>query len=70
MSKSLAKKLTAAFIKDIDQLFKKTPWARGALYGNTDLKRMGYCKCSVKFHPGAIEAWEEAGRKIPDCAKP
>ena len=70
MSKSLAKKLTAAFIKDLDQLKKKTPWAPGALYGNTDLKRMGYCKCGVKFHPGAVEAWEEAGRKIPDCAKP
>ena len=70
MSKSLAKKLTAAFIKDIDQLFKKTPWARGALYGSTDLKQMGYCKVGAKFHPGAVEAWEEAGRKIPDCAKP
>ncbi len=70
MSKSLAKKLTAAFIKDLDELRKKTPWAPGALYGNTDLKRMGYCKCGVKFHPGAVEAWEEAGRKIPDCAKP
>ena len=70
MSKSLAKKLTAAFIKDLDQLRKKTPWAPGALYGNTDLKRMGYCKVGAKFHPGAVEAWEEAGRKIPDCAKP
>ena len=70
MSKSLAKKLTAAFIKDIDQLKKKTPWAAGNNYGNTDGKRMGFCKMvGVKFHPGAVEAWEEAGHKIPDCAK-
>ena len=71
MSKALAKKLTAAFIKDLDELKKKTPWAPGALYGNTDAKRMGFCgPVGVKFHPGAIEAWEEAGRKIADCAKP
>ena len=32
---------------------------------------MGFCgPVGVKFHPGAIEAWEEAGRKIADCAKP
>ena len=70
MSKALAKKLTAAFIKDLDQLKKKTPWAAGANYGNPDGNRMGFCKkVGVKFHPGAVEAWEEAGRKIPDCAK-
>ena len=70
MSKTLAKKLTAAFIKNLGELRKKTPWAPGALYGSTDNAEMGYCKVGVKFHPGAVEAWEEAGRKIPDCAKP
>ena len=70
MSKTLAKKLTAAFIKNLGELQKKTPWAPGALYGSTDNAEMGYCKVGVKFHPGAVEAWEEAGRKIPACAKP
>ena len=70
MSKTLAKKLTAAFIKNLGELRKKTPWAPGALYGSTDNAEMGYCKVGVKFHPGAVEAWEEAGRKIPDCARP
>ena len=61
MSKTLAKKLTAAFIKNLGELRKKTPWAPGALYGSTDNAEMGYCKVGVKFHPGAVEAWEEAG---------
>ena len=70
MSKSLAKKLTAAFIKNIGELQKKTPWASSMLYGSTDNTKMGYCKVGVKFHRGAVEAWEEAGHKIPACAKP
>ena len=70
MSKSLAKKLTAAFIKNIGELQKKTPWASSMLYGSTDNAKMGYCKVGVKFHRGAVEAWEEAGHKIPACAKP
>jgi hypothetical protein len=24
----------------------------------------------VKYHPGAVRAWEEAGYTVPDCAKP
>ena len=34
------------------------------MYGQTDDKIMGYCKAGVKFHPGAIEAYKEAGVSI------
>jgi TRAP-type uncharacterized transport system substrate-binding protein len=70
MPKALAKKLTAAFIKSIPDLNRKAPWIKSALYGETDDKKMGFCAVGMKFHPGAIEAFEEAGRKIPACAKP
>ena len=69
-AKALAKKLTAAFIKSIPDLNRKAPWIKSALYGETDDKKMGFCAVGMKFHPGAIEAFEEAGRKIPACAKP
>ena len=70
MDKSLAKALTAAFIETLPDLFRKAPFARGQLFGEIDDKAMGTCNAGVKFHPGAVEAWEEAGRKIPECAKP
>ena len=70
MDKKLAKALTAAFIKSVPDLLKKTPFAKGQLFGNIDDKKMGMCRAGVKFHPGAVEAWEEAGFKVPDCAKP
>ena len=37
--------------------------------GSVDDKLHGVCKAGVKYHPGAVEAWEEAGFKIPACAK-
>ncbi len=70
MDKALAKKLTAAFIKGVPALQKKVPFAKTTLYGSVDDAKMGMCAAGVKFHPGAVEAWEEAGHKIADCAKP
>ena len=70
MSKALAKALTAAFIETLPDLFRKAPFARGQLFGVVDDKQMGMCNAGVKFHAGAVEAWEEAGHKIADCAKP
>ncbi|MDA0238923.1 MAG: C4-dicarboxylate ABC transporter substrate-binding protein [Proteobacteria bacterium] len=70
MDKALAKALTATFIKNVPGLLKKVPFAKGQLFGVVDDKKMGMCNAGIKFHPGAIEAWEEAGHKIPDCAKP
>ncbi|MGI9380586.1 MAG: TAXI family TRAP transporter solute-binding subunit [Methyloligellaceae bacterium] len=69
MDKALAKKLTAAFIKGLPNLFKKTPFARGQRFGEIDEKVFRMCKAGIKFHAGAAEAWEEAGFKIADCAK-
>ena len=69
MDKELAKKLTAAYIKGLPNLFKKTPFAKGQRFGEVDDKVFGMCKAGIKFHAGAVEAWEEAGFKIDDCAK-
>ena len=34
-------------------------------------KKSGFCgKSSLKYHPGAVAAWTEAGYKLPACAKP
>lgn len=74
MDKKLAKALTAAFIKSVPDLRRKVPFAKHQLYGSIDAKRMAICyangtKPNIRFHEGAIEAWEEAGHKVPDCAR-
>jgi len=69
MDKKVAKALTAAFIKGIPALQKKVPFAKTTLYGTIDDAKMGMCNAGVKFHPGAVEAWEEAGHSVPACAK-
>ena len=55
-------------------IHRKVPFAKGQLFGNIDAKKMAICyangtKPTIRFHEGAIEAWEEAGHKIPDCAR-
>ncbi len=70
MPKALAKALTKAFIETLPDLYRKAPFARGQLFGIVDDAKMGMCNAGVKFHAGAVEAWEEAGHKIAACAKP
>jgi TRAP-type uncharacterized transport system substrate-binding protein len=70
MSKSLAKALTVAFIKGVPNLLRKTAFAKSAHFGHIDNKNFNFCQAGMKFHPGAIEAWEEAGHKVIACAKP
>lgn len=70
MPNALAKALTAAFIKGIPELYKKVPFAKSQKIGVIDDAQMRYCAAGVKLHPGAIEAWEAAGHKVPACAKP
>ena len=70
MPKKLAKALTKAFIETVPDLIKKSPFAKGLHFGKTDDRIMAACNAGVKYHPGAIEAWEEAGHKIAGCAKP
>ena len=74
MNKKLAYQLTAAFIKGLPDLMRKVPFAKGQLYGTIDAKKMGICFKggkipTIKFHPGAVKAWEEAGHKVPACAR-
>ena len=69
MDRNLAKALTAAFIKSVPNLLKKVPFAKGQRYGTVDIVEHGICNAGVKLHPGAVEAWEEAGHKVADCAK-
>ncbi len=70
MPKKLAKALTKAFIETVPDLIKKSPFAKGLHFGKTDDRIMAACNAGVKYHPGAIEAWEEAGHKIAGCANP
>ncbi|MEM9011385.1 MAG: TAXI family TRAP transporter solute-binding subunit [Pseudomonadota bacterium] len=65
-----AKALTAAFIARLDETRQRTPFAAAAQFGDTDPAATGMCgRNPLKYHPGAVAAWEEAGFTIPDCAK-
>ena len=71
MDFKLAKALTKVFIDNIDAYKKKAPYMKYTAIGETDSAITGMCgPMPSKYHPGAVAAWEEAGRKIPDCAKP
>ena len=71
MSFDLAKALTKAHIDTLDDLKKKAPFAEYAGYGVLDTVKSGMCGPNpLKYHEGAVAAWEEAGYTIDDCAKP
>ncbi len=71
MSFDLAKALTKAHIDTLDKLKSKAPFARNAGYGIVDAVKSGMCGPNpLKYHAGAVAAWEEAGFTIDDCAKP
>jgi len=70
MSFDLAKALTKVHIDTLDRLKNKAPFAQHAGYGEVDIQRSGMCGANpLKYHPGAVAAWEEAGFTIEDCAK-
>ncbi|WP_420861242.1 TAXI family TRAP transporter solute-binding subunit [Algirhabdus cladophorae] len=63
-----AKALTAAIIANTDTFLNKTPFM-----ATTNIGVVGFGMCGavpVKYHPGAVAAYEEAGTPVPDCAKP
>lgn len=63
-----AKALTAAMLNNVDTFKKKAPFMETTQIGNVGL---GLCGAvPVKYHPGAVAAFEEAGMTVPDCAKP
>ncbi len=71
MDFALAKALTKAAVGNIDVFLRKAPYMRFTAIGEIDPAITGMCGPSpVKYHPGAVAAWEEAGHKVPDCAKP
>ncbi|MEM7752490.1 MAG: TAXI family TRAP transporter solute-binding subunit, partial [Pseudomonadota bacterium] len=71
MDFDLAKSLTAAFINNIETIYHtKAPFMPGTWHGETDPAITDMCGNNpIKYHPGAVAAWEEAGYTIPDCAK-
>ena len=71
MDEELAYQLTKAHIENVDRVKKLAPFMANLNHGVMSRKVHGLCgPTPVKFHPGAIRAWEEAGHKVPDCAKP
>ena len=71
MDAELAYQLTKAHIENIEAHKAIAPFMATLNYGVIDPKVAGLCGPNpVKFHPGAVRAWEEAGHSIPDCAKP
>ena len=63
-----AKALTAAVIANAQTFLTKTPYM-----ATTNVGAVGFGLCGavpVKYHPGSVAAYEEAGMTVPDCAKP
>ena len=70
MSFDLAKAITATHISKLDMLKAKAPFAPNIGLAQMDPKLSGLCGPSkLKYHAGAVAAWEEAGYKVADCAK-
>jgi hypothetical protein len=68
--KKLPMPLTRAHIETIEQLYAKALYARNIGLEDLDPVASGMCGLNpVRYHPGAVRAWEEAGYDVPDCAK-
>ena len=71
MDEALAYELTKAHIENLEGHKALAPFMASLNFGVLDPKVSGLCGPNpVKFHPGAVRAWEEAGADVPDCAKP
>lgn len=71
MDEELAYQLTKAHIESIESHKALAPFMASLNFGVLDPKVAGLCGPNpIKFHPGAVRAWEEAGATVPDCAKP
>lgn len=71
MDFDMAKALTKAFLDNLDGVYKqKAPFMANTWLGEVDPAVTDMCNGNpIKYHPGAVAAWEEAGFTIPDCAK-
>jgi len=71
MDEEMAYQLTKAHIENLDKHKALAPFMATLNFGVLDKTLTGMCGPNpVKFHPGAVRAWEEAGQAVPDCAKP
>ena len=70
MDYQLAYDLTAAHIESLDSLRATTPYAAFAGHGILDQRLSGFCGTNqLRYHPGAVAAWEDRGFDVPDCAE-
>jgi len=63
-----AKALTKAMLDNVDTFLTKAPYM-----ATTQVGSVGFGLCGavpLKYHPGAVAAYEEAGLDVPNCAKP
>jgi TRAP-type uncharacterized transport system substrate-binding protein len=71
MDEELAYGLTKSFIDGLDSILARGPRMEHAWITEFDIAKTGMCGPNpMKYHPGAVRAWEEAGYELPDCAKP
>lgn len=71
MDDELAYALTKIFLEGLPQITARTPSMPNAWLGEFDPSVTGMCGLNpLKYHPGAVRAWEEAGYSLPDCSKP
>ena len=71
MDEEVAYGLAKAHIDNLEGHSKLAPFMASLNFGMLDPKISGLCGPNpVKFHAGAVRAWEEAGVEVPACAKP
>jgi len=72
MDEELAYRLTKAFLDNLELYMSKAPFMRNIALGEiSDTDVTGMCGAMpLRYHPGAVRAWEEAGHSVPDCARP
>lgn len=73
MDEELAYAITKAYLEGESRFIEGSP--RGPFlnlsFGDLDGASQGACGAvQVKMHPGAIRAFEEAGRTVADCLSP
>lgn len=70
MDEELAYQLTRAHIETLDQIYEKALYARNVGLEDLDPLTSGMCGLNpVRYHPGAVRAWLEAGFDVPECAR-
>lgn len=66
-----ARALTAAFLARLPRVLARAPAMARSAFGETDPAVTGMCGANpLKYHPGAVEAWRQAGYALPACATP